>query len=117
AFQTAAGVALRELASTSSMCLLEPVDLVTVTVDDNHLGAVMTDIGTRRGQILGSAPADDEPGRSTLEAAIPQLELLDYAVALRSLAHGTGVFHRELRGYEQLPEHLAAKHLAAGRPR
>ncbi|MGL5852204.1 MAG: GTP-binding protein, partial [Phycicoccus sp.] len=46
AFQTAAGVALRELASTSSMCLLEPVDLVTVTVDDNHLGAVMTDIGT-----------------------------------------------------------------------
>lgn len=113
AFQTAAGLALRELASPSTLCLLEPVDTVTVTVDDEYLGAVMTDIGTRRGQIIGSAPADGEPGRSVLEAAVPQLELLDYAVALRSLAHGTGSFHREPRGYEQLPDRLAREHLAA----
>ncbi len=113
AFQTAAGIALRELASPHTVCLLEPVDTVHVTVDDEHLGAVMTDIGTRRGQILGSVPAQDEPGRSVLEAAVPQLELLDYAVALRSIAHGTGTFHRELRGYEQLPERLAREHLAA----
>lgn len=113
AFQTAAGLALRELASPESLCLLEPVDTVTVTVDDEYLGAVMTDIGTRRGQILGSAPAEGETGRSVLEAAVPQLELLDYAVALRSLSHGTGAFHREHRGYEQLPDRLAKEHLAA----
>ncbi|MGL4175429.1 MAG: elongation factor G [Dermatophilaceae bacterium] len=113
AFQTAAGLALRELASPSTMCLLEPIDTVSVTVDDEYLGAVMTDIGTRRGQILGSAPAEGEAGRSTLQAAVPQLELLDYAIALRSLAHGTGTFQRELRGYEQLPERLARHHVAA----
>ena len=113
AFQTAAGLALREIASPSTVGLLEPVDTVSVTVDDEYLGAVMTDIGTRRGQIIGSAPADDEPGRSVLEAAVPQLELLDYAIALRSLAHGTGSFHREHRGYEPLPERLAREHLAA----
>ena len=111
AFQTAAGIALREMASPQTMCLLEPIDTVTVTVDDEYLGAVMTDIGTRRGQIIGSAPADGEPGRSVLEAAVPQLELLDYAISLRSLAHGTGSFHREHRGYEQLPERLAKDHL------
>ncbi|WP_377642370.1 elongation factor G [Oryzobacter terrae] len=111
AFQTAAGLALRELASPSTVSLLEPVDTVVVTVDDDHLGAVMTDIGTRRGQIVGSAPCEDEPGRSVLEAAVPQLELIDYAVALRSLAHGTGTFHRELRGYEPLPERLVREHL------
>ena len=111
AFQTAAGLALREMASPSTMCLLEPIDTVTVTVDDEHLGAVMTDIGTRRGQIIGSSPADGEPGRSVLEAAVPQLELLDYAISLRSLAHGTGSFHREHRGYEQLPDRLAKDHL------
>ncbi len=111
AFQTAAGLALRQLASPSTMTLLEPIDTVSVSVDDEHLGAVMTDISTRRGQILGSAPAVDQPGRSVLEAAVPQLELLDYAVSLRSLAHGTGTFHREHRGYEEMPERLAAKHL------
>jgi elongation factor G len=93
------------------MCLLEPIDTVTVTVDDDHLGAVMTDIGTRRGQIIGSFAAEDQPGRSVLEAAVPQLELLDYAITLRSLAHGTGTFHREHRGYEQLPDRLAKDHV------
>ena len=114
AFQTAAGIALRDMASPSTMCLLEPIDTVTVTVDDEHLGAVMTDIGTRRGQIIGSSQADGEPGRSVLEAAVPQLELLDYAISLRSLAHGTGTFHREHRGYEQLPDRLAQEHLGDG---
>ena len=115
AFQTAAGIALREMASPSTICLLEPIDVVSVTVDDEYLGAVMTDIGTRRGQIIGSRPADGEPGRSVLEAAVPQLELLDYAITLRSLAHGTGTFHREHRGYEQLPERLVKDHLGQTR--
>ena len=114
AFQTAAGIALREMASPATMCLLEPIDTVTVTVDDEYLGAVMTDIGTRRGQIIGSSPSD-EPGRSVLEAAVPQLELLDYAISLRSLSHGTGRFHREHRGYEQLPERLAKDHVSQSR--
>jgi elongation factor G len=115
AFQTAAGLALREMASPSTMCLLEPIDTVRVTVDDEYLGAVMTDVGTRRGQIIGSEPAEGEPGRSVLVAAVPELELLDYAITLRSLAHGTGTFRRELRGYEPLPDRLLAEHLAEAR--
>jgi elongation factor G len=97
------------------MALLEPIDTVRVTVDDEFLGAIMTDASTRRGHIMGSEPAEGEEGRSTLTAAIPQLELLDYAIALRSLAHGTGRFTRELSGYEQLPDRLAKEHLAGGK--
>jgi elongation factor G len=111
AFQMAAGLALREMASPKTVSLLEPIDTVRVTVDDEYLGAVMTDIGTRRGQIIGSEPAEGEEGRSVLVAAVPELELLDYAITLRSLAHGTGTFRRELRGYEQLPDRLLADHL------
>ncbi|HYN29548.1 MAG TPA: elongation factor G [Dermatophilaceae bacterium] len=115
AFQTAAGLALREMASPSTMCLLEPLDTVRVTVDDEYLGAVMTDIGTRRGQIIGSEPAQGEAGRSVLIAAVPELELLDYAITLRSIAHGTGTFRRELRGYEPLPDRLLSEHLSEGK--
>ncbi len=39
AFQTAAGLALREM--TSHVTLLEPVDTLTITVDDEYVGAVM----------------------------------------------------------------------------
>lgn len=112
AFQTAAGLALREMATPTTMCLLEPIDTVTVTVDDDYLGAIMTDVSTRRGQIVGTAPAEGEEGRSVLTATIPQLELIDYAIALRSLAHGTGTFQRELHGYEMLPQRLVAEHIA-----
>lgn len=115
AFQTAAALALKEMASGATMALLEPIDTVRVTVDDEFLGAIMTDASTRRGHIMGSEPAEGEEGRSTLTAAIPQLELLDYAIALRSLAHGTGRFTRELSGYEQLPDRLAKEHLSGGK--
>ena len=115
AFQTAAALALREMASPATMGLLEPIDTVLVTVDDDYLGAVMTDVSTRRGQIVGSAPAEGEEGRSVLTALIPQLELLDYAISLRSLAHGTGTFRRELSGYEMLPERLVKDHLSTAK--
>lgn len=115
AFQTAAALALKEMASTQTMALLEPIDTVRVTVDDEYLGAIMTDVSTRRGQILGTNQAEDQEGRSVLTASIPQLELLDYAITLRSLAHGTGTFTRELSGYEQLPDRLAKEHLEEDR--
>ena len=41
AFQTAAAQALREAATESSVSMLEPVDLIEVTVSDDSLGAVM----------------------------------------------------------------------------
>ncbi len=112
AFQTAAGLALREMASAEVMTLLEPVDVVTVTVDNEHVGAVMTDLSTRRAQIIGTDTAPGDDSRTVLTAAVPQLELVDYPVALRSVAHGTGDLTRELRGYEPMPPRLVEEHLA-----
>ena len=92
AFQTAAGLALREMASASTVCLLEPIDTVTVTVDDDYLGAVMTDIGTRRGQIIGSfagrGPAGPVGARGRGAAA--------RAARLRHQPALTGARHRHL---------------------
>ena len=58
AFQTAAALALKEAANESTMALLEPIDAVDITIADDYLGAVMSDLRGRRGQVLGTEPAD-----------------------------------------------------------
>jgi elongation factor G len=103
AFQMAGAAALKE-AAQGMIALLEPIDLVTVTVRDDYLGAVMSDLPGRRGQVLGS----DTDGRLvTIQALVPQAELARYAIDLRGLTHGTGRFTRAAHGYELLPPGLA----------
>lgn len=109
AFQTAGALALREATSSATVTLLEPVDAVTVDVADDFVGAVMSDLNTRRGRVAGTEPGD--AGRTVVRAEVPALELTRYAIDLRSVSHGTGSFTRELARYEPLPQHLAAQHL------
>lgn len=111
AFQVAGSIALKEAATTpSAASLLEPIDLLTVTVADDFVGAVMTDAQGRRGRIQGSEPAEQE-GLSVIKAEVPQLELSRYAIDLRSISHGSGTFERQMIGYESMPSHLAAEHM------
>lgn len=105
AFQSAGALALKQAANPNTVALLEPLDEVKVTVGDEYLGAVMTDMGNRRGQVLGTDSAGD--GHTTVRALVPQSELSRYAIDLRGLARGTGKFTRELHGYELMPTNLA----------
>jgi len=109
AFQTAGALALKDATSTSTATLLEPVDAVRVVVADEHVGAVMTDLQTRRGRVVGTEP--DADGRTTVHAEVPQTEITRYAIDLRSVSHGTGVFTRETLRYEPMPPNLAKAHL------
>ena len=107
AFQMAAAAALKEAAVVGkNVALLEPVDLVTVTVGEEHMGAVMTDISGRRGQMQGT---DTDGRKVTITALIPQLEMSRYAIDLRGLAQGGGTFTRTFHGYEILPANLVEK--------
>ena len=107
AFQTAGAVALREAAASARTCLLEPVDELTVTVPDDLVGTVMSDLSSRRGRVLGSEPAG--PDRTAVHAEVPQLELRRYAVDLRASSHGAATFTRRFVRHEPLPENVAAK--------
>ncbi len=108
AFQMAGALAIKEAAAAASaVALLEPLDLVSVTVADEYLGPVMTDLSGRRGQLLGSDAAD---GRSIVRALVPHAELARYAIDLRGIAHGSGTFTREFHGYELLPAQLLSKY-------
>lgn len=111
AFQTAGALALREAADVAGVSLLEPVDDVAVLISDDHLGAVMGDLSSRRGRLQGTEQAGR--GRTVVKAQVPQVEITRYAIDLRSMSHGTGTFSRTFSHYEPMPAHLTSKAIAA----
>jgi len=104
AFQTAGSLGLREAANAKTVTLLEPIDKVVVTVGEEYMGAVMTDVSGRRGHVVGTD--SDDAHHAVIRALIPQSELSRYAIDLRGLAHGSGSFTRSFHGYEQMPQNL-----------
>ncbi|MGH3620306.1 MAG: elongation factor G-like protein EF-G2, partial [Sciscionella sp.] len=104
AFQTAGSLALKDAAANGRVTVLEPLDEVAVIVPDSHLGAVLGDLSSRRGRVLGTEPEED--GRTAVRAEVPASELLRYAVDLRALTSGTASFQRSFCRYEPMPEHL-----------
>jgi elongation factor G len=111
AFQTAGALALREAAKATKILLLEPVQAVSVTVPDEYVGAVMSDLSGRRGRVTGTESVGGE--RSAVSAEVPEVELVRYAVDLRSLTAGTGRFTRRYLRHDPMPEHEAQKAIAA----
>jgi elongation factor G len=111
AFQTAGSLALREAADATGVTLLEPVDEVSVLISDDYLGAVMGDLSSRRGRLQGTEPVGR--GRTVVRAQVPQVEIVRYAIDLRSMSHGTGTFSRTFSHYEAMPSHLASKAIEA----
>jgi elongation factor G len=111
AFQMAGSLALREASNAAGVQVLEPMDSVTITVDDDYVGAVLADLASRRGRVRGTEPATT--GRSAVQAEVPEVELTRYAIDLRSLAHGTGTFSREYLRHSPAPDHVLSR-LTAG---
>ncbi|MDS1272183.1 elongation factor G-like protein EF-G2 [Lipingzhangella sp. LS1_29] len=114
AFQKAGKLALKDAAENARVSMLEPVDHVTVVVDEDYVGAVMSDLSARRGRVLGNEPIG--AGRVRIRAEVPELEISRYAIDLRSLSHGTGTFSREYLRHEPLPQHLAEKYTTGAAP-
>ncbi|MGY1640789.1 elongation factor G-like protein EF-G2 [Geodermatophilus sp. SYSU D00703] len=107
AFQAAGALALREAVAAAGTRVLEPWCEVEVAVPGDYVGAVMSDLSSRRARVTGS-DADPDRDRTTVRAEVPEVELLTYAGALRSVSHGTGSFTRRPMGYEPAPPSLTA---------
>jgi elongation factor G len=107
AFQKAGRAALRDAVDKARSMLLEPVDEVSILVPDDYVGAVMSDLSSRRGRVLGTEPVP--VGRTLVKAEVPELEITRYTIDLRSVSHGTGSFSRSYLRHEPLPAHLASK--------
>lgn len=107
AFQSAGALALKDAAVRGVVNLLEPIVVLTVDVPDDHVGAVIADVSTRRGHVTGTTSLPG--GRSQVVAQVPESEVSRYAIDIRSITHGTGDFTRHAAGYAPLPDSLAKK--------
>ncbi len=100
-FKMAGALALRAAIDKVGTIILEPVSQVEVIVPNTLQGDVMADLGRRRGQIEGTATAS--PETVTVIASVPASELVDYAVALRSMTHGRGRLTLAFKCYQERP--------------
>ena len=107
AFQMAGSLALREASNAAGVQVLEPMDAVTITVDDEFVGAILADLAAKRGRVRGTESAGD--GRTSVQAEVPELEFIRYAIELRSLAHGTGSYSRQYLRHAPAPDHVVTR--------
>ncbi len=105
AFKIAGKEAFKRGMLAANPALLEPVHVVRVTVPEEYMGDVMSDLNTKRAHVSGVEPGED--GQSTIEASVPAAELQRYATDLRSITQGRGTFTSSFDHYEQVPAHLA----------
>ncbi len=107
AFRTAARIGFKAAVEKADMILLEPMATLEIEVPDDYAGAVMGDISSIRGRILGmGAP---RPGVQTISAQAPYAEVVHYSSHLRSITSGTGRYTISIDSYEPVPGDLAKK--------
>ncbi len=107
AFKTAARIAFRAAAEKANPILLEPIATLEIEVPDEYAGAVMGDISSIRGRILGmDAP---ESGHQVIKAQIPYAEVIHYSPHLRSITSGTGTYTISIDEYAEVPLDFARK--------
>jgi elongation factor G len=92
AFKTVARIAMTEALPQCEPVLLEPILAVTVAVPNEFTSRVQRVVSGRRGQILGFDAKPDFKGWDEVKCTIPQAEMHDLIVELRSLTVGVGTF-------------------------
>ena len=107
AFKTATHLAMKEGLAKADPVLLEPVDRVTVSVPNEFTARAQRLLTGRRGQILGFAERSGWPGWDDVEALVPEADMHDLIIELRSQTMGLGTYRArfnhlaETRGGEQ----------------
>lgn len=104
AFQTVGRQAIQEALPSCAPILLEPVMAVRIHVPALFTSKVNAVVMSRRGALLGFDARPDWPGWDTVMATIPQSEMDDLIIDLRSLTQGAASFdatvdhHSEVSG-------------------
>jgi elongation factor G len=112
AFQIAGREVFKLAVLDAGPVMLEPIYAYTITVPEEFMGDVLSDLNTRRAQVQGMDQVGDN---SIVTAMVPFAEMQRYVSDLRSITQGRGVFSLEYSHYESVPTHLAEEIIAASK--
>ncbi|MBZ9799977.1 elongation factor G [Mesorhizobium sp. ES1-4] len=107
AFQMAAKLAMKEGMAACSPVLLEPVMKVEIVTPSDATSKIIALIPQRRGQILGYDARPGWPGWDVVEATMPQAEIGDLIIELRSATSGVASYRAVFDHMAELTGRLA----------
>lgn len=110
AFKQAARIGFRAACEKANPVILEPMATMDITIEEEYAGAIMGNITTRRGRIIGTDAG--EAGETIIKVRVPYAEVIDYTKDLRSLTRGSGSYTIEIDGYEEAPHDVTKKLIA-----
>ena len=106
-FKLAARLAMSEGMPKCSPVLLEPIVKVSIDVPSDYTNKVHGLVSGRRGQILGFEAKSGWTGWDTLFANMPESEIHDLIIELRSLSQGVGTYSAEFDHLQELSGRVA----------
>ncbi|CAI8584286.1 unnamed protein product [Vicia faba] len=104
AFQLAARGAFREGIRKAGPRMLEPVMKVEVVTPEEHLGDVIGDLNSRRGQI--NSFGDKPGGLKVVDSLVPLAEMFQYVSTLRGMTKGRASYTMQLAMFDVVPQHI-----------
>jgi elongation factor G len=112
AFRMAGILAMREALPEARPVLLEPIQKVKVAVPSEYTAKVNAIVSGRRGQLMGFDARPGWTGWDVVEALIPEAEIADLIIDLRSATAGVGTFTAEFDHMAEVTGRLADDVLA-----
>jgi elongation factor G len=112
AFKNAARLAMTEGMPKCQPILLEPIEIIQVSVPKEFTAKVLQLLSGHRGQILGYAAQPNWIEWDFVNAYIPQAEMQNFIVELRSLSLGVGCFTWANHHLQEVPENMIDRVLA-----
>ncbi len=104
AFEIASRTAFRELALKAAPRLLEPLMAIEVVTPSEHMGDVIGDLNSRRGQISGT---EMRAGAVVITATVPLANMFGYVNSLRSMSQGRAQFTMRFDHYSPVPQSVS----------
>ena len=115
AFRTAARIGVSEALPNCQPVLLEPIHVVEIVCPTDATARINAILSARRGQILGFDTREGWQGWDCVRAMMPEAEIGELIVELRSATAGSGSFTRQFDHMAEVTGRTADQIIAAHR--